>query len=127
MIIMIMKMFELGLSKTNLRANDSLGLTEVRKPVICMAVVDYRLMLAKPGMVVTRSFDQRPNSRGSHESGALTCPNMPNKEVSSGEGQRKQIYNVTWACWGKRRSKHFSLGLNGEKVGEGERGTHKPG
>jgi hypothetical protein len=42
--------------------------------------------------IITRVLHQRPNSRDSYMSSLATCPNLPNKEVSSGEWQTKEIY-----------------------------------
>jgi hypothetical protein len=39
--------------------------------------------------IFTTFLCQRLNSSGSNMSGPATCPNMPNKDMSSGEGQRK--------------------------------------
>jgi hypothetical protein len=45
-------------------------------------------------MLVASSFNHipRPNARGTHMSGPDPHPNMPIKEMSSDEGQRKEIY-----------------------------------
>jgi hypothetical protein len=42
--------------------------------------------------------------------GLATCPNMPDKETSNGEGQRED-YCTAWGTFEKRQSKHFNLSL----------------
>jgi hypothetical protein len=50
-------------------------------------------------MIVTRVLDQRLHSRGFNMSGPITCHNMPDKETSSGEGQRKEMYYAVEVHW----------------------------
>jgi hypothetical protein len=46
-----------------------------------------------------------------HMSDLVTSPNTTNKEMSSDEGQRKEVYYAAWAHRGKRQSKHCSPSL----------------
>jgi hypothetical protein len=42
-------------------------------------------------------------------SGPTTFSYTPNKEMSSGTGQRKEVYYAAWVCHRKRKgSKHFN-------------------